>query len=37
MNKLLEWLDNKIENDENIQGLKYFKEWMSLKQDPSTL
>ena len=35
MNKLLEWLDNRFKKDENTEGFKYFKEWMSLERDPS--
>ena len=35
MNKLLEWLDNRFKKDENTEGFKYFKEWMSLEHDPS--
>ena len=35
MNKLLEWLDNRFKKDENTEGFKYFKEWMSLECDPS--
>ena len=35
MNKLLEWFDNRSKKDENTEGFKYFKEWMSLERDPS--
>ena len=35
MNTLLEWLDDRHKKDENTEGLKYFKEWMSLEHDPS--
>ena len=35
LNKLLEWLDNRFKKDENTEGFKYFKEWMSLERDPS--
>ena len=35
MNKLSEWLDNRFNKDENTEGFKYFKEWMSLERDPS--
>ena len=34
-NKLLEWLANRVKKDENTEGFKYFKEWMSLEHDPS--
>ena len=33
MNKLLKWLDNRFKKDENTEGVKYFKEWMSLERD----
>ena len=35
MHKLLERLDNRFKKDENTEGFKYFKEWMSLEHDPS--
>ena len=35
MNKLLEWLDNRFKKDENTEGFKYFKEWISLDRSPS--
>ena len=34
-NKLLKWLDNRFKKDENTEGFKYVKEWMSLERDPS--
>ena len=35
MKKLLEWLGNRFKKDENTEGFKFFKEWLSLERDPS--